>query len=324
VNRYDYQFNVVILFTTMTHVLPVIINPAAGARTAVLAELNHVFQAAGVRWSVEITHGLGDAADLAAQLAAQGAEIVAVYGGDGTISEVASGLAGTQTAMGLLPGGTGNVLTFEFGIPRNLTRAARLIISEHDVRVVDVGQVGQRSFLLRVGAGLEALTVKQTTRKMKDQFGLLAYGIAGLQALVESRPVIYQMDLDGQQVEVKGVLCTVANASHFGVLPGLTLSSPIDIADGLLDVIVMDRVDLQNTLALFSKSQIGPVNLGRLKHWQVRSAVIDAQPTQATQVDGDTLGTTPLSVRSLPKALRVIVPCQLGDPTSPAIRRFVI
>lgn len=308
----------------MTSVLPVIINPAAGARTAVLAELNRVFQDAGVRWSVEITHGLGDAADLASQLAAQGAEIVAVYGGDGTISEVASGLAGTQTALGLLPGGTGNVLTFEFGIPRNLTRAARLIISEHAVRVVDVGQVGQRKFLLRVGAGLEALTVKQTTRKMKDQFGLLAYGIAGLQALVESRPVVYRMDLDGEHVQVKGVLCTVANASHFGVLPGLTLASPIDISDGMLDVIVMDRVDLQNTMALFSKSLDGLVNLGRLKHWQVRHAVIDAEPIQATQVDGDSLGTTPLSVRSLPQALRVIVPCPSGDRAGSTIRRLVI
>lgn len=292
----------------MISAMPVIINPASGARTAVLAELNCVFHEAGVRWSVEITHEPGDAAVHAAKLAAQGAKIVAVYGGDGTISEVACGLAGTQTALGLLPGGTGNVLAFEFGIPRDLARAARLLISEHAVRVVDLGQVGQRKFLLRAGAGLEAHTVQQTTRKLKNQFGLLAYGIAGLQALVGSRPVMYRMDLDGEHVEVKGVLCSVANASHFGVLPGLTLAPPININDGLLDVIVMDRVDLQNTIALFSKSLSGPVNLGRLKHWQVRHAVIDAEPAQSTQVDGDSLGTTPLSVRSVPRALRVIVP----------------
>jgi diacylglycerol kinase family enzyme len=198
----------------------------------------------------------------------------------------------------------------EFGIRRDLTRAARLLISEHDVRVVDVGEVGQRKFLLRVGAGLEALAVKQTTRRLKDQFGLFAYGIAGLQALVESRPVIYRMNLDGQYVEVRGVLCTVANASHFGLLPGLTLASPIDINDGLLDVIVMDRIDLQNTIALFSKSLNGPISLGRLKHWQVKQVVIDSEPVQATQIDGDTLGATPVSVRSLPGALRVVVPCR--------------
>ena len=305
----------------MAQSLPVIINPASGARIAVLAELNRVFHNAGVRWSVEITHGMGDATDLAAQLAAQGASVVAVFGGDGTISEVASGLAGTQTALAILPGGTGNVLAFEFGIPRDLSRAARLIVLDHDIRIVDVGQVGQRKFLLRVGAGLEAHAIRQTTRKLKDQFGLFAYGIAGLQALVESRPVVYRMGLDGQNVEVKGILCTVANASHFGVLPGLTLASPIDIADGLLDVIVLDRIDLQNTIALFSKNLHGPVSLGRLKHWQVRHAVIDSDPTQATQVDGDTLGTTPLSVRSLPGALRVIVPPHPGEGGRTATRR---
>jgi len=292
----------------MAEALPVIINPASGARIAVLAELNRVFHDAGIRWSVEVTHGQGDATEVAAQLAAHGAKIVAVYGGDGTISEVASGLAGTQTALGILPGGTGNVLAMEFGIPRDLSRAARLLISDHDVRVVDVGEVGQRKFLLRVGAGLEALAVKQTTRKLKDQFGLLAYGIACLEALVESRSVIYCMDLDGQPVAVRGVLCTVANASHFGLLPGLTLASPIDITDGLLDVIVMDKFDLQNTIALFSKSLNGPISLGLLKHWQVQHAVIDSEPAQATQIDGDTLGATPVSVRSLPGALRVIVP----------------
>ena len=243
----------------MIESLPVIINPASGARTAVLAELNRVFHQAGIRWSVEVTHGMGDAIDLAARLAAQGAGIVAVFGGDGTISEVASGLAGTDTALAILPGGTGNVLAFEFGIPRDLTRAARLIVSEHDIRVVDIGHVGRRKFLLRAGAGLEAHAVQQTTRWMKDQFGLIAYGIAGFQALIESRPVMYQMDLDGQAVEVKGILCTVANASHFGLLPGLTLASPIDINDGLLDVIVLDKIDLQNTFTLFSKSLISPV-----------------------------------------------------------------
>ena len=71
--------------------IPVIINPAAGRRAPVMAELNQVFRDAGVRWSVEITQEEGDGVRLARQLVEQGAEIVAVYGGDGTISEVATG-----------------------------------------------------------------------------------------------------------------------------------------------------------------------------------------------------------------------------------------
>ena len=288
--------------------IPVIINPASGPKAAVLSDLNQVFRTAGIRWSVEITQGGGDATRLAAQLAAQGAPIVAAYGGDGTISEVAGGLSGTQTALGLLPGGTANVLAFEFGIPRNLTLAARLLVSEHAIRVVDMGEVDGRKFLLRAGAGLEAATIEYTPRGLKDQLGLLAYGLAGLQALLEARRVAYSLEVDGQTAEAHGILCTVANAGHLGVLPALTLTPPIDITDGLLDVIVFDRIDLQNMVALLSKRLDSLDSPGNLQHWRVKQATIQAEPAQATQVDGDALGKTPMTVRSIPQALRVIVP----------------
>jgi len=288
--------------------IPVIINPVSSSKTHVLTELNRVFSASNIRWSVEVTHGPGDATQIASNLAVEGAELVAVYGGDGTVSEVACGLAGTATALALLPGGTGNVLAFEFGIPRDLTQAAQLLVSEHTTHLVDMGKVDQRMFLLRAGAGLEAITVKHAPRVLKEQFGLLAYGIASLQAMLETRPVTYNLEIDGKFIEARGVLCSVANASHLGIVPGLTLGPPIDITDGLLDIIVMDRIDLQNLITLLSKKLDSLDNLGRLQHWQVREATILAEPAQATHVDGDALGITPMKVCSVPQTLRVIVP----------------
>jgi diacylglycerol kinase (ATP) len=208
----------------------------------------------------------------------------------------------------LLPGGTANVLAFEFGLPRNLVQAASLLVSEHAIRVVDMGMVGERYFLLRAGAGLEAAAIERAPRGLKDQFGLLAYGIAGLQALLETRPVSYHLEVDGRAVEARGILCTVANAGHLGVLPMLTLTPAIDITDGLLDILVIDRVDLQNMLALVSRNLDNHTSLGSLQHWQVRQATILAEPIQATQVDGDALGKTPFTVCTMPAALRVIVP----------------
>lgn len=298
---------------SMTTRIPVIINPAAGQRTAVLADINRVFRPAGIRWSVEITCGEGDATRLASRLAEQGAEIVAVYGGDGTISEVAAGLAGTQTALAILPGGTGNVLTFEFGIPRDLVQAARLLVSPHRVRLVDMGEVDGRKFLLRAGAGLEAATVQRAPREYKDRFGMLAYAIAALQSLMDTRPVHYTLDLDGQTVETQGILCTVANAGHLGLVQGLSLAPTVTIEDGLLDVIVLQRIDPVTIIALLSNNFDRPVDrprasLGGVLHWQVRQARIQADPPQTTQVDGDNLGLTPIQVRSVPQSLRVLVP----------------
>ncbi|MDX1438104.1 MAG: diacylglycerol kinase family lipid kinase [Anaerolineales bacterium] len=287
--------------------IPVIINPSAGKKTAVLAELNEVFQPAGVRWSVEITQGDGDGARLASRLVEQGAEIVGVYGGDGTVSEVATGLAGSDTALGVLPGGTGNVLAYDFGVPRDFVEAARLLVSEHAVRTVDMGEIGERKFLLRVGVGFEALVVEHTPRSLKDRFGLLAYGIGGLQALLETRALRYQLDLDGQAIEAEGVICTVANSGHLG-LPGMTLSPSIDIADGLLDVFVLRKVDIRLLIQIVSENIPYVPKPAQLQQWQVREVGISVAPSQTVQVDGDNLGTTPVRLRSAPGCLKVIVP----------------
>ncbi len=295
----------------MSSNFPVIVNPAAGHDAPVLQELNRVFRSSGNRWSVEITQGDEDAILLARRLAEEGAPIVAAYGGDGTISEVAAGLAGTSTALAILPGGTGNAIAHEFGIPRNYVDAAKLLVSEHEIRVVDMGMVGERMFLLRAGVGLEAMVVEKSSRLLKDRFGLLAYGIAGLQALVAARPVQYTLTLDGDRVEAGGVTCTVANSGHLG-LPGLSLAPTIDIEDGLLDVIVLHRANLSLLIDFLSDSATGGSGLGKLQHWQVESVVIEANPVQTAQVDGDSLGMTPIEVHSHPQALRVVVPLKIS------------
>ena len=287
--------------------IPVIINPAAGRRAPVLAELNQVFRSAGVRWSVELTQSEGDGIRLARQLVEQGAEIVAVYGGDGTMSEVATGLADTGTAMAILPGGTGNVLTYEFGIPQDLMAAARLAVQKHDIRIVDLGEVGDRKFLIRAGVGLEVAAIDRTTRELKDRFGLLAYGIGSLQALLETRPMDCLLELDGEIHETQGVVCTVANAGAWG-WPGLRLSPRIDIEDGLLDVFVFRRVDLKLIAQFISDNVGGTLSLGDLQHWQVKRVRIEVDPPQAVQVDGDQMGMTPVELRSRPQSLRVVVP----------------
>lgn len=287
--------------------IPVIINPSAGRKTAVLAELNQVFRSAGVRWSVEITQAENDGIRLARQLVEQGAEIVAVYGGDGTISEVATGLAGTGAALAIIPGGTGNVVAYEFGIPHDFVAAARLAVSEHGIRLVDLGEVRGRNFLVRVGVGLEAAAIERTPRGLKERFGLLAYGIGGLQALMESRPMNYVLELDGEIHEAEGVVCTVANSGAWG-WPGLRLSPKIDMEDGLLDLFVFRRVDLKLITQFISENVGGTLNIGNLQHWQVTQARIEVDPRQSVQVDGDHLGMTPVEIHSRPRSLRVVVP----------------
>ncbi|MCK4897328.1 MAG: acylglycerol kinase family protein, partial [Anaerolineales bacterium] len=98
----------------------VIINPAAGQDEPILNTLNRVFHKYGVDWEVSITHRFGDAMRFAKQAVADGVELVVGYGGDGTQLEVLNGIMGSDTPMAILPGGTGNAMTFELNIPHKL------------------------------------------------------------------------------------------------------------------------------------------------------------------------------------------------------------
>lgn len=287
--------------------IPVIINPAAGQKTAVLAELNNVFFPAGIRWTVEVTLREGDAYRQAQGLADQGAKIVAVYGGDGTVSEVATALAGTDSALAILPGGTGNVFAYEFQIPRDFIQAAKMLTGKYQVKVVDLGQVCHRKFLLRAGVGLESLVIEKTQRELKDRIGLFAYGVAGLQALREIHQTHYQLELDGNQVEAVGLLCTVANAGHLGI-PGIRLSPAVNMEDGLLDVIVLHKMNINILISHLTKNVANYRDIGELQHWQVKTARIKVDPPQTVQLDGDIVGSTPVEVVCIPHCLKIIVP----------------
>ena len=121
---------------------------------------------------------------VAREAAEQGYDLIGVYGGDGTVTEVASALAGGGPPILLLPGGTGNALADDLGIPPTLREAAGLFDGAlSEVRRVDLGRSADRLFVLRLTMGLEAAMVAAATREMKDVYGWLAYAFGGLQAL---------------------------------------------------------------------------------------------------------------------------------------------
>ena len=114
----------------------VVVNPASGKNEPILNVLNDVFhQYDDVEWSISITKKFGDATDQAREVAQNGADLVAGYGGDGTQHEIANGIMGTTAVMGVLPGGTGNGFATELGTPKELKPAVELLCSPdaHDV-----------------------------------------------------------------------------------------------------------------------------------------------------------------------------------------------
>lgn len=284
----------------------VIINPASGIERPILRPLNSALRTAGFAWDVDVTHGSGDAARLAAAAALDGYDAVMVYGGDGAVMEAAGGLMGTGVPLAIVPGGTGNVMSVELGIENDVARAAALLTRERiPVRDIDMGECGEHRFALRIATGYEAAYVQHTTREAKERMGKLAYALSAIQQ--ELRLVRYNLTLDGREVEVDGYTCMVANSGNVG-LPGLPLLSEISVGDGLLDVVIVQNL---NFLSLLRRPVSGDEAAERSKmvrHWQVREVTIATDPPESIIGDGEVWGVTPFSARVLPGVMRVIVP----------------
>lgn len=297
----------------------VVINPAAGQDEPVLSTLNSVFRSAGIDWDVSITKAAGDATAQARQAAENGADVVAAYGGDGTVAEVASGLIGTSVPLAILPGGTANAMSSELRIPQQLRPAAELICSDNTVvRKIDMGEANGRKFILRVGVGFEAAMVEKADRELKDRFGNFAYLWAAVQNLIQPQISQYKLLIDGQQVETEGLTCIIANSGNLAQR-NLSLLPGIDISDGLLDVIVIQPaglrmfVDLVGGITGLLNMEANGGNVDAqgqrtVQWWQAKEVSLIATPAQSVQVDGEVLSTPEVACRVLPQAVRVITP----------------
>lgn len=301
----------------------VIINPASGSAEPILHVINRVFGDAGLTWDISLTHQIGDGRRLAQAAVDAGADVVAVYGGDGTVADVGSGLLHTDVPLAILPGGTANVFSHELDIPQDLAQACAVVVEAPQIRTVDIGRIEDQYFILRVGLGFEATMVEGAERSQKERLGSLAYGLAALQALAEPEVAQYRITLDDKEIEAKGLTCIVANSGQMG-MTSLKIAPDIHVDDGLLDVIVVRSADVGSLLSLLS-SVAGfeeldvaadvpePESDKSLQHWQARNVTIHAEPAQIVQVDGEIIRAMSISIEVVPQALRVIVPAATSE-----------
>ena len=300
----------------------VIVNPAAGQNTPVLATLNDVFQPLDIDWDVSITKKAGDARTQAIAAVKNGVDVVAAYGGDGTVMEVASGLIGSDVPLAILPGGTGNVVSVELGIPADLSAACRLAVGQNSkLTMIDCGQINDQLFLLRLSIGLEAQMVETTTREAKDRYGIFAYLFSAVQNLRQPEIIKFKMNLDGEEIVTEGVTCIVANSGNLG-LAGVKLLPTVDISDGLLDVIILQQANLSALVEVFgtvfglrnaptpavSTETLDSQLRQSLHCWQAKEITIESTPAGLIQADGELIGEGKIHCKVLPNALKVFVP----------------
>jgi diacylglycerol kinase family enzyme len=197
-------------------------------------------------------------------------------------------------------------MSVELGIPKDLTQAAQIMVDPDSIiRFVDMGQVGEKSFMLRVGIGFAGEKVKIADRELKDKWGILAYSIAGLKALETSPVAHYQIVVDGVEYETDGKTCLIDNAGNMG-MQGVTVAKSVSVSDGLLDVIVVRDASVGSLVAVGDQILGRKPNPDDVKHWQGREITIECDPPQTVQGDGEIWDPTPVSAKVLPGVLPVL------------------
>lgn len=294
----------------------VIINPAAGQEDPARLRrlIGGAFAARKAPFDLVETERAGHATVLASDAAALGYRAVCVVGGDGTLAEAATGLAGSETPLAVIPRGTANQVAHNLRIPSNLEEAVELAV-EGTPAAVDLGRIGDRVFALVAGAGLDAAVMASATRGMKERWGFGAYVFAAVKEALTAHPVDFRITADGEPLEVRAVSIMLANV---GELFAHFLPFPVPLAprprsswqDGLFDVVVVAPRNVIDVPGMVWKA-VGKQFAGdddRLLHFQAKEVTVEAEPEIAVQIDGDPAGVTPMSATAVERAVRIIAP----------------
>lgn len=284
-----------------------IVNPAARRGARMRDRALKAFVDAGVDCDVMITSAPGNAAVLASAHAHE-YEAVFTLGGDGTVMEVLGALAHRGPPVGILAGGTGNVIARSLGIPLNPARAVPLLL-DGDEASLDMGRLGDgRRFAIGVGVGLDATMIAEAPGKLKKRFGFMAYVIGGYKAVLRNQKFALRLTVDGKVFELKASAVLIAN---FGAVLNdlVTLGQGIAHDDGQLDACVFSPVNLWDALRILWRMIRKDFSSDPCLFYKSgREFRVETVPWMPSQADGELLGGTPLTVSVEPLAGRLLVP----------------
>ncbi|MGW1894404.1 diacylglycerol/lipid kinase family protein [Streptomyces sp. NPDC002004] len=283
-----------------------LVNPVsgrgAGARIAerVAERLRHH----GVRPELVLTRTAGHAAEEARAAGARGGTL-AVVGGDGMVNIAAQALAGTETALAVVPTGTGNDFARALGLPLRDPLAAADVVARGDIGTVDAAQVGDRWYLTVLTSGFDS-RVTQRAENMRWPRGRLRYNIAAVAELSTLRTTPYVVTVDGQRIALDATLVAVGNTASYG--GGMRICPAARPDDGRLSVTVVEAVD-RRTFARVAPRVFTGTHVGHpaVRVYQGSEVSLEAPATTA-YADGEPIAALPLTIRVRPGALRVVRP----------------
>ena len=317
-----------------------IYNPSSG-QVVVKHELDDVIAFLNRHgWSVTVreTGKPLEATELARRAVNRGAKVVIAAGGDGTINEVANGLVNTDVALGVLPVGTTNAWALQMGIPtlnpmipgiqavklitaleeriarplpasyyrKVLLDAARVLVEGQTV-AIDMGELSGRHFLMWAGMGFDAAIAQSIPQWEKKALGSWAYVFPTIESIHKYSGTDICLNLDGEVVKVSTPFIVVSNIQLYGGM--MAIGAKACVNDAKLDVCIFKGggffTFVQHAMNVLAHRHL---HSPRVEYYQCREIAIESAHSLPVHIDGEPFTMTPVSIRTIPSSLKVIVP----------------
>jgi YegS/Rv2252/BmrU family lipid kinase len=283
-----------------------IVNPSAGAGRAarLLPDVEAALRSHGIAFRVDRTESIEHARELA-RAARDAGELAAAMGGDGLAGAVAGELHSTDALMAVVPGGRGNDLARKLGLSHDPVEAVDVLAAGKERRI-DVAEAAGTVYVGILSAGFDSI-VNEIANTTRLPLGTLVYAYGALRALWSWRPARWEVVVDGTEHAFTGYAVAVANSGVFG--GGMWLVPGAELDDGMLDVaFTADQPKiayLRGLNRVFKGTHVDQPGFTLLRG---REVTFRADRPFTPYADGDPVSTLPVTVRVVPRALRVIAP----------------
>ncbi len=306
----------------------IIANPSAGSYKHNQQQIQDTLVYLRERgWQVELklTKQAGDGRYLAKEAVRQQCDVLIAVGGDGTINEVIQELAGSETALGVLPSGTVNVWAREIGIPLT-NHGAREVLVSGQIRRIDLGQVNQRYFLLMCSLGFDAEVAHTIEQQRSKRFGILKYIVLGTWLGLGYSSFTAFLQVGQRTIRMRSLQVIFGNTQLYAGAIRITWRARCD--DGLLDFCVVRNQNIFGRISVLIDFLLRRKGRQQWVRYEAAKEIkLHTSRPVAIQVDGDPEGHTskrgfPATViRVAPGALKVLVPQELPEGlfTQPAL-----
>ena len=298
-----------------------IVNPISGTtdKTRIVNLIPDYMEAKRFDVKIWYTEFRGHAAQIARQAVDENIDVVVAVGGDGTVNEVARCLIHTQTALGIVPCGSGNGLARHLFIPMN-PEGALQVLSTCSIEALDYGMINETPFFCTCGIGFDAFVSSMFAKS--ERRGLLTYIENTLREGLRYKPDTYEIEIDGEKQHYKAFLIACANASQYG--NNVYIAPRASMSDGLMDVTIMEPFTMleapQIAIQLFNKTID---KNSRIRTFKCRSLRIHRNQPGVIHFDGDPKEEgTDIQVSLEPKGIRMVVNTNEQLYTPPLIRAF--